>query len=147
MAEKKERKGIKRKPKAAEAAPEKPVEATPAPEPVKVAPAPKTKLMVELDDSEFQVIEIYTKLWNDRHEGVEGYKPISPAEFLLYATLKWCEYEERGAGEGIEGDELGAEEDATPADPLSHTDVVTPDPADDDPDFVDALAGRVGGAQ
>jgi len=147
MAEKKERKGVKRKPKAAEAAPEKSVDATPAPEPVKADPAPSPQLTVELDDSEFRVIETYTKLWNDRHEGVEGYAPISPAEFLLCATLKWCEYEERGAGEGIEGDELGAEEDATPDDPLSKNDVVTPDPADDDPDFVDALAGRVGGAR
>lgn len=107
----------------------------------------KTKLVVELDDSEYRLIETYTKLWNDRHADIEAYEPITPALFLLYATLKWVEYEERGGADGIVGDELGVEEDASPEDQLGKADFTDPDPLDDDPDFVEAFIGKVGGVK
>jgi len=147
MAEKKQRKGVKLKAVqeiVAEAAVEKEKQVESSSETV-TEKVQRTKLTVEVDDAEFRLIETYAKIWNDRHADLEGFQPIGPAEFLLFATLKWCEYEEKGAEEGLVGDELGAEDDAPP-DQLCKTVGIVPDPIDDDPEFVDALVGRVRGA-
>lgn len=142
MKEKKQRKGVKKKGAVVEATT---VAEEPKPEIIPENKVQKTKLTVEVDDAEFRLLETYAHIWNDRHADLEGFQPIGPDEFLLFAALKWCEYEEKGAGEGLVGDELGAEDDAPP-DLLCKTEAIVPDPADDDPDFVDALAGRVRGA-
>ena len=145
MAEKKQRKGVKRKDVQAtvsEVEKQAPTETVTETVTEKVH---LTKLTVEVDDAEFRLIETYAKIWNDSHADLECFQPIGPAEFLLFATLKWCEYEEKGAEEGLVGDELGAEDDAPP-DQLCKTVGIVPDPIDDDPEFVDALVGRVRGA-
>jgi len=98
------------------------------------------RLTLAVDTSEYRVLETYTKLWNDRHADIPEYAPVTPEMFVLHAALRWCEYEERGGVDGMVGEELGAEEDATPHEEPGSA--LIPDPADDDPEFVEAFSRR-----
>jgi len=107
-------------------------------------PPSTRKLTVELDESEYQLILTYTKLFNAEHESLEGFSRIEEAQYLLLATLRWIDYQERAAAEGMEG---GEAEDVTPAESLAGPvqAVSTLDPVDDDPEFVEAWVSRIGG--
>jgi len=136
---KKTRKPVKQKAEQSTEAfvPEKVPEAAP-PVPITEPPVKvqKVKLVVEVDDIELGVLETYTKRWNERHED-PAYTPIGPAEFLLFATLKWCEYEERGV---VGKEREPGEDDVVPGE----LDTTKLNPEDDDPEFVEAFVARLG---
>jgi hypothetical protein len=104
----------------------------------------KRRLEVVLDESEYQLILTYTKLFNAEHEGAEGFTRVEEGQYLLLATLRWIDYSERAAAEGME---MGEAEDVTPAEPTpaATSAVSVPDPVEDDPEFIAALEARVGG--
>ena len=112
--------------------------------PLPETPKPARKLVVQVDNSEYELIRTYARLFNEEHEGIEGFTKIDEGQYLLLATLRWIEYTERAAAEGMEA---GEEEDVTPPEPSTGPAVSAVDPVDDDPEFVEAWASRVTGSQ
>jgi hypothetical protein len=105
---------------------------------------PIRKLVVALDEAEYQLIQAYTKLWNMEHEGMEGYPRVDEGQFCVLSTLRWIDYLERVEAEGMGG---GDAEDATPVEPIvGNVPVATvADEVDDYPEFLEALSAKIAG--